>query len=74
MKRAGNRDRGIEGLGRALAEGLAAARRWSVVMDGRDAETLQTAADELRALTSTSPGRRRARPHRRHHRSADTPP
>ncbi len=39
------------GLGEALASGLAASG-WSVVIDGRDRTTLDTAADHLRALAA----------------------
>jgi NAD(P)-dependent dehydrogenase (short-subunit alcohol dehydrogenase family) len=35
---------GSRGLGRALAEALAE-RHWELIIDGRDAETLQAAAE-----------------------------
>src|SRR5215213_4921976 len=38
------------GLGLALARGLAA-RGWNLIIDGRDADRLRTARDELAAVT-----------------------
>jgi NAD(P)-dependent dehydrogenase (short-subunit alcohol dehydrogenase family) len=42
---------GSRGLGRALAEALAE-RHWELIIDGRDAETLQAAAEELSSATT----------------------